>query len=66
MIRKIDMGHILVETDSPYLAPQEKRGEKNTPLNLKYIIGKIAEELDMSEEEVIKITSHNAMELFNL
>ena len=66
MIRKVDISNILVETDSPYLAPQEKRGEKNTPLNLKYIIGKIAEELDMSEEEVIKITSHNAMELFNL
>ena len=66
MIRKVDIGNILVETDSPYLTPQEKSGEKNTPLNLKYIIGKIAEELDMSEEEVIKITSHNAMELFNL
>ena len=66
MIRKVDIGNILVETDSPYLTPQEKSGEKNTPLNLKYIIGKIAEELDMSEEEVMKITSHNARELFKI
>ena len=66
MLRNIDIDHVLVETDSPYLTPQEKIGEKNTPLNLKYIIQKIAEELDMSEDEVIEITSENAKKLFKL
>ena len=66
MVKKIDINHILVETDSPYLTPQEKMGEINTPLNLKYIIGKIAEELGMDEEKVIEITTKNAKKLFKI
>ncbi len=66
MVKKIDINHVLVETDSPYLAPEEKRGEKNTSLNLKYIIKKIAEELDMEKEEVLEITASNARELFKI
>jgi TatD DNase family protein len=66
MAKKIDINHMLVETDSPYLSPEERRGEKNTSLNIKYIIGKIAEELNMSEEEVIEITTENAERLFKI
>ena len=62
-VKKIDINHILVETDSPYLTPEEKRGEKNTPLNLKYIIRKLAEELDMTESQVMEITAENAKKL---
>lgn len=63
MLKEIGMSHILVETDSPYLTPEEKRGEKNTPLNLKYVIRKIAEEVDMEEEQVMEITTKNAQRL---
>ena len=66
MASQIDVNHMLVETDSPYLAPEEKRGEKNTPMNLKYIIRKIAEDVDMKEDEVIEITTANAKELFRI
>ena len=66
MVKTVDVTRILVETDSPYLSPEEKRGEKNTSLNLKYIIRKIAEELDMSEDEVIEITTGNAKRLFEI
>jgi TatD DNase family protein len=66
MVKKIDIDHMLVETDSPYLTPEERRGEKNTPLNLKYITRKIAEELDMAEDDVIKITTDNAKRLFGI
>ena len=66
MVKKVDISHMLVETDSPYLTPEEKRGEKNTPLNLKYIISKIAQELDMKEDNVIEITTHNARKLFKI
>lgn len=66
MVKQIDIGHMLVETDSPYLSPEEKRGEKNTSLNIKYITGKIAEEVGMSEEEVIEITTKNAKRLFKI
>ena len=66
MLNKIGIEHILLETDSPYLPPEEKRGEQNTSLNLKYIIGKIAEELDISEDEVMEITTENAHKLFRI
>ena len=66
MVKEIDINHMLVETDSPYLTPQEKMGEKNKPLNLKFIIRKIAEELDMKEDEVIEITTENAKRLFGI
>lgn len=66
MAKEVDINHILVETDSPYLAPEEKRGQKNTSLNIKYIIGKLAQELDMKESEVIEITTQNAKRLFEL
>ena len=57
---------MLVETDSPYLPPQQKKGEINTPLNIGYVTGKIAEELDMNEYEVIEITTKNARTLFKI
>ena len=66
MLKGIDIKHMLVETDSPYLTPEEKRGEKNTSLNLKYIIRKMADELDIEEDEVIEITTENAKKLFGI
>ncbi|MBQ2654457.1 MAG: TatD family hydrolase [Methanobrevibacter sp.] len=66
MVKQIDINHILVETDSPYLPPQEKMGEKNTPLNIKYVIRKIAEELDIEEGKVTQITTENARRLFGI
>ena len=66
MVKKIGINHMLVETDSPYLTPEEKRGEENTSLNLKYIIKKIAEELNMKEDDVMKITTENARYLFKI
>ena len=65
-VNDIDISHILVETDSPYLPPQEKKGEMNTPLNIRYVTGKIAKELDMNEDEIIRITSENAKRLFKI
>ena len=66
MLNEIGIEHILLETDSPYLPPEEKRGEDNTPLNLKYIIKKIAEELNIEESEVIEITAENTKRLFKI
>ena len=66
MLKHIDIEHILLETDSPYLSPQEKIGESNTPLNLKYIIRKIAFELDTAPENVMNVTTANAKRLFNI
>ena len=65
-LKKIDMNHILVETDSPYLSPEGKRDQPNTPLNLKIITGKIAEELNMEEYEIIRILEENTKKLFKI
>ena len=66
MLSKIGANHILIETDSPYLPPEEERGEQNTPLNIRYTIRKIAEELDIEEDEVIELTTKNAQGLFKI
>ena len=49
----------LVETDSPYLAPEPVRGTRNTPANVKYIAQKIADVKGLTLEEVEKITFEN-------
>ena len=66
MLENTDINHILLETDSPYLSPEEKRGEMNTPINIRYVSRKMAEELDMEESDVLEITAKNAKELFNI
>ncbi len=66
MAKSIDVNHILVETDSPYFAPEQKRGEVNTPLNLSCITEKLAQELEMDEDKVIEITAGNAKKLFKI
>lgn len=62
----IPMEKILLETDSPYLAPQPHRGERNSSLNLPYVAGEIAQLKGISREEVERITEENARQLFNL
>lgn len=66
MIKNIDINHILIETDSPYLSPEPLRGTKNSSLNLKYIIDVCANELEIKSSEFIEITTKNAKKLFDL
>ena len=66
VIQKIPLDRILVETDCPYLAPPIKKGERNTPLNLKFIVQKIANLRALSFEEIARATTDNAQKLFNL
>lgn len=62
----IPMEKILLETDSPYLAPEPHRGERNTSLNLPYVVKEIAAIKGVSCEEVERITEENARRLFGL
>ena len=55
---------ILVETDSPYLAPVPNRGKRNSSLNLPYIIEEIARIKQVSAAEVERVTEANARKLF--
>ena len=57
---------MLIETDSPYLAPEPVRGTRNDSRNLKYIVTKIAEVKGEKSEKVAKITYDNAMKFFGI
>lgn len=59
MINLVPNDRILIETDSPYLAPEPVRGTRNTPANVKYIAQKIADVKGLTLEEVEKMTFEN-------
>ena len=65
-ISSVPINKILIETDSPCLAPEPKRGTRNDSSNLIYIIQKIAEVKQMSAEEIAKITYENAQNIFKI
>ena len=66
VVETVPIEKILIETDSPYLAPEPNRGKRNSSLNLSYIANEIAAIKDMSYEEVVAITNRNARELFHM
>ena len=55
---------VLIETDSPYLAPVPNRGKKNEPSFVKYTAQKLSEIKNISNTELIKITTDNFNRLF--
>ena len=63
-VKEIGLEHLLLETDSPYLAPHPKRGRRNESSYLIYTAQKIAELYNVSLEELAEITSKNAKEIF--
>ncbi len=65
-VRNIPIEKILIETDSPYLSPVPKRGDRNNSQNLKYICDKIGEIKQIQPEKVAKITLENSLDLFSL
>ncbi len=66
IIKKIGIDRILLETDSPYMAPVPFRGKRNEPANIIYIGKKISEILNIAENDVKRITTKNAIRLFEL
>ena len=55
---------LLLETDSPYLAPVPNRGKRNSSLNIPYVVEKIAEIKGVSQEEVEEVTWKNSFRVF--
>lgn len=66
IVNIVPIEKILIETDSPYLAPEPKRGTRNDSRNVKYVAEKISQYKQMSIEEIAKITYNNAMEIFKI
>ena len=65
-LNQIDLKHIVLETDSPYLSPTPFRGKRNESSYLSLICRKVAEIYAVSEEEIARITTNNSMEVFGI
>ena len=64
--RKVPLESILIETDSPYLAPVPKRGKRNEPTYVKHVAECIAEVRGISLEALAEATTTNALKRFKL
>jgi len=62
--KSIPMDNILIETDSPFLAPVPKRGKKNEPSFIDFTAAKLAEIKNISKKELIENTTNNFNKLF--
>ena len=65
-VKAVPLNRLLVETDSPYLAPEPKRGTRNDPTNVLYTAAKIADILNLPLEEAARITFENAKRVYKL
>jgi len=64
VLKEIDMEHLVLETDAPYLSPVPYRGKRNESSWLTFVASKLAEIKSISVEEVARITTLNAIKLF--
>ena len=65
-LKKIDLKHLVLETDSPYLSPVPYRGKRNESAYLINIIEKLAKLFNVSEEEMAAITTQNSKAVFGV
>ena len=66
IIEMVPIEQMLIETDSPYLAPEPVRGTRNIPINVKYIAQKIADVKKVDINVIAKNTYKNATKIFEL
>ena len=66
VIKTAPLAKLMVETDSPYVAPEPHRGERNEPLYIRFIAEKIAEIKKVSFKEAARHTTENARKLFEI
>ncbi|HRA60680.1 MAG TPA: TatD family hydrolase [Bacteroidia bacterium] len=65
-MQTIDLKHVILETDGPYLAPTPYRGKRNEPSYIVMVVQRIAEIKNISVEEVAQITTENSRQLFGI
>ncbi len=66
LARLVPVERLLLETDGPFLTPEPLRGKRNEPCNVKYLLDLYTEMYKLSAEDIARITSHNANQLFGL
>ncbi|MGB0897436.1 MAG: TatD family hydrolase [Flavobacteriaceae bacterium] len=65
-LNEIDLKHIVLETDAPYLAPKPYRGKRNESSYLVNIVSKLSEIYEVTEQEIIEITTENSKVVFGM
>jgi len=65
-LNQIDLKHIVLETDSPYLAPVPYRGKRNESSYLLNVVRKLSEIYNLSQEEIALITTENSKAIFGI
>lgn len=65
-LNTIDLKHIVLETDSPYLAPKPYRGKRNESSYIIKVVEKLAEIYNVSEEKIAEITTQNSKDIFGI
>lgn len=67
VLKTIELENLMLETDCPYLAPEPHRGQRNEPVYLQIIAGKVSEMLaPLTYEDVCRVTTLNAKKFFNI
>ena len=65
-VKLVPKDRLLIETDSPYMAPEPVRGRRNEPANVRYVGLKMAELRGEKPEEVAAFTTENAMQVYGI
>lgn len=65
-LNQIDLAHIVLETDAPYLSPTPYRGKRNESAYILEILNKVAELYQLPVEEVAKVTTENSRKIFKI
>jgi TatD DNase family protein len=65
ILKSMNLDHILLETDSPYLSPVPQRGKRNESANIIFIAKRVAEIFEIDIEQVADVTTKNANSLFS-
>ncbi|MBR5520526.1 MAG: TatD family hydrolase [Oscillospiraceae bacterium] len=65
-LKVVPLDRLLIETDCPYMAPEPNRGKRCDSSMLHFVAQKMADELGMTKDEIIRITRENAERLFNI
>lgn len=66
VVEQIDLKYLVLETDSPYLAPVPYRGKRNESAYIIEVANKLAELHNCSVEEVARVTTDNSVEIFKI
>jgi len=65
-VEDVPLDHLVVETDSPYLAPEPNRGDRNEPAYVRHVADQLARIKDVPVEEVERTTTENARAIYDL